>query len=197
MHIPRPVCRNRNLVIRIAIDRVLRDRISKDYTTNTMTSVGQHSVGGRMLAETSVASVRPTYKSDNKSATRVDIALLVSALFLLRFSLPFGATLLHLDLVAIGLILLYQFVSGKLLIQYDRLLWFLAIWLAATCSLLLNFSSTMLTGYSLFILFYSLFTLSRPSTLDQYKRTLQAFQFVVMLLSCIGVAQFFAQFVAD
>src|SRR5712672_3653769 len=100
MRIPRPVCRNRNLVIRIAID--LRDRISKDYTTNTMTSVGQHSVDRRMLAETSAASVRPTYKSDksdDKSATRVDIALLVSMLFLQRFSLPFGATALHLDFV--------------------------------------------------------------------------------------------------
>jgi hypothetical protein len=127
----------------------------------------------------------------------VDIALLVSALFLQRFALPFGNTFLHLDQVAIGFILVYQFLSGKLLIQYDRFLWFLALWLAATCSLLLNFRSTMLTGYSQFIVFYSLFTLSRPSTPDQYKRTLQAFQFLVMLLSCLGMMQFVAQFVVD
>jgi hypothetical protein len=129
--------------------------------------------------------------------TRVDIALLASALFLQRFTLPFGNTFLHLDLVAIGSILLYQFLSGKLLIQYDRLLWFLVFGLAATCSLLLNFKSTMLTGFSLFVVFYSLFTLNRPSTFGQYKRTLQAFQFLVMLLSCLGVAQFVAQFVVD
>ena len=122
---------------------------------------------------------------------------LSSALFLQRFTLPFGNTFLHLDLVAIGPILLYQFLSGKLLIQYDRLLWFLAFGLAATCSLLLNFSSTMLTGYFQFVVFYSLFTLSRPSTPDQYKRTLQAFQFLVIILSCLGVVQFVAQFVVD
>jgi hypothetical protein len=161
-----------------------------------MTSVNQHIMNRRMLTVTPVASGWTTYKSD-KSATRVDIALLVSALFLQRFTLPFGNTFLHLDLVAICLILLYQFLSGKLLIQYDRFLWFLGIGLTATCSLLLNFKNTMLTGYSLFMVFYSLFTLSRPSTLDQYKRTLQAFQFLVMLLSCLGMAQFVAQFVVD
>jgi hypothetical protein len=149
-----------------------------------------------MLPETSVVSVWPTYESD-KSATRIDIALLVSALFLQRFTLPFGNTFLHLDLVAIGFILLYQFISGKLRIQYDRLLWFLGFALAITSSLLLNFNSTMLTSYFQIIIFYWLFTLSRSSTPDQYKRTLQAFQFVVMLLSCLAVAQFLAQFVVD
>jgi hypothetical protein len=149
-----------------------------------------------MLAETSAASVYPTYKPD-KSATRVDIALLVSALFLQRFTLPFGVTRLALDLVAIGSVLLYQFLSGKLLFQYDRALWFLGFALATTCSLVLNFNSTMLTGYLQFTVFYSLFTLSRPSTPDQYKRTLQAFQFLVMILSCLAVAQFVAQFVVD
>jgi hypothetical protein len=146
-----------------------------------------------MSAETSLSSVSPTYRSQ----TRVDIALLFSALFLQRFTLPFGNTFLHLDLVAIGFILLYQFLSGKLLIQYDRLLWFLALGVVTTCSLLLNFRSTMLTGYSLFMVFYSLFTLKRPSTPDQYKETLQAFQFLAFILSCIGVVQFVAQFVVD
>jgi hypothetical protein len=189
MHIPKPIGRNRNAAMRLAISRVLRDRTSKDCTINTDTSADQHSTKQWLLAETSVASVWPE--------TRVDIALLVSALFLQRFTLPFGNTFLHLDLVAIGIILVYQFLSGKLLIQYDRFLWFLALGFVATCSLLLNFKSTMLTGYSLFLVFYSLFTLSRPSTRDQYKRTLQAFQFLVMLLSWLGVAQFFAQFVVD
>src|SRR5260370_10669177 len=196
MPIPTPAGRNCNLMIRIAIDRVLRDRTSKDYTIGTMASVSQYSVDRPMLAETPVASVWPTYNLD-KSATRTDIALLVSALFLQRFSLPFRATFLALDLVAIGFILLYQFLSGKLLIQYDRALWFLGFALAITCSLLLNFNSTMLTAYLQFMVFYSLFTLSRPSTPDQYKRTLQAFQFLVMILSCLAVAQFVAQFVVD
>src|SRR6266446_4104070 len=114
-----------------------------------------------MLAQTAAASTRPTYESDN-SAKRVDIALLVAALFLQRFSLPFGATALHLDLVAIGLILLHQFLSGKLVIQYDRLLWCLAFALASTCSLLLNSKGTSLTSYSQTVVFFSLFTLSRP-----------------------------------
>ena len=146
------------------------------------TSTNQHSSNRWLLAETE---------------TRVDIALLSSAIFLQRFTLPFARTLLSLDLVAIGFILLHRFLSGKLLIQYDRLLWFLALGAAATCSLLLNFNSKMLTGYSLFVVFYSLFTLHRPSTSDQYKRTLQAFQFLVVILSCLGVAQFFAQFIVD
>jgi hypothetical protein len=142
-----------------------------------------------MLAETSA----PTYKSK----TRTDIALLVSALFLQRFSLQFGKTFLALDLVPVAFILLHQFLSGKLLIHYDRLLWFLGIALAATCSLLLNFKNTTLTSYSLFLTLYSLMTLSRPSTADQYRSTLQVFQFLVMLLSWIAIVQFPAQFVVD
>ncbi len=39
MNIPRPVCRNAAPTTRVAIDRVLRDRISRDYTIDTMTNV--------------------------------------------------------------------------------------------------------------------------------------------------------------
>jgi hypothetical protein len=129
--------------------------------------------------------------------TRADITLLASALFLQRFSLPFGETYLALDFVPTVFILLYQFFSGKLLIQYDRFCWFLAVGVATTCSLMLNFKSTMLTSFFLFLVLYSLFMLSRPSALHQYKNTLQAFQFMVMLLSWLAVAQFLAQFVVD
>jgi hypothetical protein len=111
--------------------------------------------------------------------------------------LPWGNTFLGLDLALIGLILLYQFISGKLLIQYDRLLWFLGFALTITCSLLLNFKSTMLTGYFQFMLFYFLFTFRRPSSGDQYKTTLQAFQFLVMLLSCLAVMQLAAEFLGN
>jgi hypothetical protein len=158
-----------------------------------MISVSQYTSNRQMPAETSVVPVCPTYKSE----TGIDVALLVSALFLQRFSFSFRGTFLMLDFVPVAFILLYLFLSGKLLIQYDRLLWFLGIALAATCSLLLNFKSTMLTSYSLFLVLYSLVTLSRPSTPDRYKSTLYAFQFLVMLLSCLAVAQFVAQFVVD
>ena len=146
-----------------------------------------------MFAETFAASVRPTYESE----TRVDIALLASALFLQRFSLSFGHSILSLNLVPAALIFIHQFASGRLLIQYDRLLWFLVLGLAATSSLLLNFNSTMLSSYSLFLAMYSLFTFSRPSTTDRYKSTLQGFQFLVLILSYLGIVQFAAQFVVD
>jgi hypothetical protein len=158
-----------------------------------MTDVVRYNAGRRMLAD---PAGRPIYRSD-KSATRTDIALLVSMLFLQRFSLPFSDTALQLELVAMGLILFYQFISGKLLIPYDRLLWFLGFAAAITCSLLLNFKSTMLTGYFQFMIFHSFFMLSRRSSADQYRSTLQAFQFIVVLLSCLGVAQFLANFVLD
>src|SRR5580704_18045863 len=149
-----------------------------------------------MLAQTAPAFTKPKYESDS-SAARVDTALLVSMLLLQRFTLPFGATFLHLDFVGLVLILLYQFINGKVVIQYDRLLWFLAFAFASTCFLLLNFKSTMLTSYSQTMVSFSLFTLSRPSTPDQYKRTLQAFQFLVMLIACLAIVQFPAQFVVD
>ena len=60
-------------------------------------------------------------------------------LFLQRFSLSFGNSLLSLDVVPAVFILIYQFAAGRLVIVYDRLLWFLALGFAATCSLLLNF----------------------------------------------------------
>src|SRR6516162_1965131 len=102
-----------------------------------------------MLVQTPVVPVWPTYESD-KSATRIDIALLTCALFLPRFSSPFGNTVLELDLVPVVFILLHQFLCGKLFIQYDRLLWFLGVEFAITCSLLLNFNSTMLNSFFLF-----------------------------------------------
>ena len=136
-------------------------------------------------------------RREGKSEARVDIALLASALFLQRFALPLGTTYLSLDFVPVVLILLYQFLSGKLVIQYDRFYWFLAVVLFSACSLYLNFKSTMLTSFFLFVVLYFLATLMRPSTLDQYKRTLQSFQFLVMLLSCLSVLQFAAQFVLD
>jgi hypothetical protein len=182
--------------MRLAINRVLRDRTSKDCTIGIMASVSQYHVNRPLLAEPSATPAFPTYKSD-KSATRTDIALLVSALFLQRFSLPFGNKFLMLNFVPVALIILYQFFSGKLRIQYDRLVWFLALGLAVSCSLLLNFDNTMLTAYFLFIVLYSLVILSKPSTSNQYKRTLRGFQCLVILLSYLGVAQFAAQFVID
>src|SRR5262249_15065345 len=110
-------------------------------------------------------SVRSAYSSN---ASRVDMALLASALFLQRFSVPYGDTFIDAELVAIGLILLYQFLIGKLLISAERLLWFLGLTFVLTCSLLINFRVTMLTGYLQFVIFFLLFTLKRPSTPDQY-----------------------------
>jgi hypothetical protein len=162
-----------------------------------MSSVSRYGADQRILAATPDASARRTNELD-RSATRVDIALLVSALFLQRFSLTFGKIFLELDLVPVAFILLGQFVSGKVVIQYDRLLWFLAAVLAATCSLLLGSAGTAgMSSYLLFIVCCSLLIFSRPTAPAPYKNTLQAFQFLVMLLSCIGVAQFFAQFVLD
>jgi hypothetical protein len=145
-------------------------------------SATQHRSSGRLLAETE---------------TRVDIALLVSALFLQRFSLLLGNKVVAFDYVFPTSIYLYQFLSGKILIQYDRLFWFLATMLVVTCSLLLNFKSTMLSSYFLFLVLFLLATVSRPSTPYRYRSTLQAFQILVMLLSYLAVAQFFAQFVLD
>jgi hypothetical protein len=164
--------------------------------TNTVASTGASRQKPVMLAQTAPAFTKPKYESDS-SATRVDTALLVSMLFLQRFTLPFGATFLHLDFVGIVVILLYQFLNGKVVIQYDRLLWFLAFAFANTCSLLLNFERSTLTSYSGSIVIYSFFMLSRASTPDQYRRTLQAFQFLVMLIACLAIVQFPAQFVLD
>lgn len=143
-----------------------------------------------------LTSVYPADKLD-RSAARTDAALLVAVLFLPRFSLPFGNTTLAFDLLTIGLILLYQFFSGKLLIQYDSLLWFLFFALTITCSLLFNFKSTMLTSYAQTTVFFGLFTIIRTSTVSQYRRTLKTFQFLVMLLSCLAIVQFPAQFLVD
>jgi hypothetical protein len=125
------------------------------------------------------------------------MALLVCALFLQRFSLSFGNSLMSLDVVPALLILIHQFAAGRLVILYDRLLWFLALGLAATCSLLLNFKSTMLPSYSEFMVIYFVFTLTKPTTVYRYKSTLQAFQVLVLVLSLLAIVQFFAQFVMD
>jgi len=131
------------------------------------------------------------------SEARIDIAVLASALFLQRFSLSFGNSLMSLDVVPIICILMHQFGSGKLIISYDRFLWFLTLTFTVTCSLYLHFSSGMLPSYSEFLVVYFLFTLTRQDSGYNYKNTLQAFQFLVLILSVLAIAQFFAQFVVD
>ncbi len=127
----------------------------------------------------------------------IDMGLLVCALFLDRFTLTFGHSLMSLAIVPAALILIQQFFSGRLVVIYNRLLWFLAAWLAITGSLLLNFQSTMLPSFLELTAVYFLFTLSRPSTPEAYKGTLRAFQFLAAVLSFLAVAQFAAQFVVD
>ena len=125
------------------------------------------------------------------------MALLVCALFLQRFSLPYQNTALELDLVVAVLIMTHQFLSGKLVIQLDRLFWFVAVAIAVSFSLLLNFKSTMLTSHGLFLVLYSLVVLNKQPTPEQYKSTLRAFQFLIFILSVLAVAQFAAQFVIN
>jgi hypothetical protein len=157
-----------------------------------MASVSQYGADQQTLAETR-AAVCPTYRSE----TPVDIALLASALFLQRFGLPFFDTRLSFTLVFAALILVHQFVSGRLFIQHDRLVWYLVFVLAATSSLCLNFERSRLTSYGLVVLIYFLFTLRRPSTPNQYKSTLQGFQFLVLILSCLAILELPAQFIVD
>src|SRR5262245_11826458 len=133
-----------------------------------MTSVSGHSFDRPKRSDGFPTFVRPAYKPD-ASVTRIDIALLASALFLQRFAVPYGNTFVPLELVAIGLILSYQFVAGKLVVPYDRLLWFLGLALALTGSLLLNFQSTMVPAYFFFVAFFALLSLNRPSTIGQFK----------------------------
>ena len=166
-------------MMRLANDRVPRGRPSKDGTIDTVASVSQYSGPADARGDTprhpSARHIEVGNAGRHRSARR-------PRYFCNASHCLSATTFLHLDLVAIGLILLHQFFSGKLLIQYDRLLWFLGFALASTCSLLLNFKSTMLTAYFQFVVLFSLFTLSRPSTPDQYKSTLQAFQFLVLIL---------------
>ena len=100
-------------------------------------------------------------------------------------------------ILPVTLIFGYQFVANRLLLQYDRLPWFLLLALFATVSLLLNFNNSTLTSYSLFLLGYSFFMLIRPSSQYQYKRTLHSFQCLVFIISCLAILQFPAQLVVD
>jgi hypothetical protein len=152
---------------------------------NTVASAGLHSRGRY--------PPRETYSSE----TRADIAVLASVLFLQRFGLPFFHTRLTFDFVLAALILAYQFAVGRVFIQYDRFFCYLVVLMSATSSLLLTFESRMLTSYGLFVLIYFLFTVSRPSTPEQYQNTLQGFQFLLLILSCVGIFQYLAQFIVS
>jgi hypothetical protein len=130
-----------------------------------------------------------------ESERRVDIALLAAALFLQRFQL--GNLGIPLDLIAASLIFAHQFATGRLLIQYDRLLWFLLLGLITTSSLYFNFKSNMLASYGVFLTAYFFFTLMRPYSSDGYVKTLQGFQFLILILACLAILQFVAQFAID
>jgi hypothetical protein len=55
----------------------------------------------------------------------------------------------------------------------------------------------MLSSYGLLLVVYALCTFIRPRTSEDYKCTLQIFQFLVSILSCIAIVQFAVQFVVD
>jgi hypothetical protein len=67
---------------------------------------------------------------------------------------------------------------------------------AATSSLVLN-SGSKTTSYGLFVVIYFLFTLTRPSCPEQYKNTLHGFQYLVLIISWLALAQVLAQFVVN
>lgn len=144
------------------------------------------------LPEGNLASLGPI----DVSAVRLDTALLASILFLQRISLPMFGSSMGLETVVALLILGYQFAAGKIFIQFDRLLWFLVLVLVATSSLLLNATSKR-SSYGLFLVGWFLLTLTRPSSLDQYKATLQTFQFLVLILSWLAILQFLAHFIIN
>jgi hypothetical protein len=139
----------------------------------------------------------PGTRANRISDAGADLALLICVLFLGRFTLTFGHSLMELNIVPIVLIFAHQFISGRLLILKERLLWLLSVAFVVTCSLLLNFASTMLPSYCLFIVTYTFFTLNRPSTVDRYQSTLRAFQLLMAILSVFAIGQFAAQFVVD
>src|SRR6516162_6253456 len=105
-----------------------------------MTTTSQSSGANGLAADARAISSRPTSASD-KWSLRADTALLASALFLQRFALPFpGGKSVALSILPITVIFSYQFAANRLLIQYDRLWWFLLLALSATTSLLFTLS---------------------------------------------------------
>jgi hypothetical protein len=128
----------------------------------------------------------------------VDIALIVCALFLQRFNLLFpGGKSVPLSILPAVLILVHEFFFGRLLLQYDRLLWFLPLTLAVTFSLILNFNSSSSTSYGLFLVLYLFLIFRRPSTTYQYRETLNGFQFLILILCSLAIMQFPAQFIVN
>ena len=131
-------------------------------------------------------------------SARVDVALFVCALFLQRFILLFpGGKVTSLNIAPAVLIFVHEFVFGRLLIQYDRLLWFLALALASTLSLALNWNRSSPTSYALFLVLCFFLTFRRPSTTYQYRGTLNGFQFLMSIICILAILQFPAQFIVD
>jgi hypothetical protein len=129
---------------------------------------------------------------------RVDIALFVCALFVQRFTLVFpGGKVTSLSIAPAVLILVHEFAFGRLLVQYDRLLWFLALALAATSSLVLNFNRSSPTSYGLFLVIYFFLTFRRSSSTDRYRETLKGFQSLILILCSLAIMQFPAQFIVN
>ena len=126
-----------------------------------------------------------------------ELPLLFSALFLQRFTLTFGRSLMELNVVPILLIFVYAFLSGRLVIQIDRSLWFGALAAVVTASLAFNFQSTMLTSYCLFIAMYSLFMFVKTDGVNRYRKTLQCFQSLMLVIALIAISQFAAQAFVD
>jgi hypothetical protein len=145
----------------------------------------------RAVASIHAAASRPC------KAPAADVALLWSTVLLQRFSLPFGRTTLPLVIIPATLILLREFASERLQIDYDRLSWFVILTLATTISLLVNFQATALTSFGLFVVLYSLLLFRRSSTADRFRGTLWTYQAISAFIAVVAIAQFGLQFVID
>src|SRR5215472_6324344 len=111
-------------------------------------TTSQSSEANGFAVDAPAVSSRRTSASDRWSS-RTDTALLASALFIQRFTLPFpGGKSVSLCILPVTLIFAYQFAANRLLLQYDRLPWFLLLALFATVSWLLNFNNSTMTSYS-------------------------------------------------
>jgi hypothetical protein len=92
---------------------------------------------------------------------------------------------------------LREYFSGRLVIEYDRFVAFLLLGLAVGISLWMNLRLNMLPSFALLMIFYFSLTLRRWTTPQRYRKTLQSYQFLALIISIIAIVQFLAQFVVD
>lgn len=123
------------------------------------------------------------------------LVILLGATLLQRFAIPLGSAQLALTNVVTWSSIALLLVSGRMVVDLNRLLLFSAMASVLLLTSLIGEKRTSVESIALLLVIYGIYVWQMRSSRAEHAYALRLFQSIMTLFAAVGLAQFFAQFV--